>query len=257
MIKSKRSQASIWIIVAVVIVAIIALFFLLRGKGVIDIFQPTPTSPQNFIEKCVRDSALEAVSIMLPQGGYISPTNYKLYQNNKVAYLCYNNNYYFPCIMQQPVYLEFLEQEIHNFIEPKLKDCFFSLKQEYQDKKYSVNDGVLDFDVELNPKEVKIDIEKKFEVSRNEETKRYENFRVKLNTGLYDLAVIAQEIASQEAKFCNFEYLGYSLLYPSYSIEKDQVGSEETASDIYIIREKITGKELLIAIRSCAMPGGL
>jgi len=250
--KDKKSQVTIWVIVAVLLVSIILLFFLLRGKHGIEIFQPTPQNPQQFIEKCARD-----IAIMLPQGGYISPTNYKLYENNKVGYLCYTNKYYYSCINQQPMYIKFLEKEIKSYIEPKIKDCFFTLKKEYQDKKYLVNDGILDFDVELAPKEVRIEIDKKFEISRNEESKRYENFRARLNSPLYDLAVVAQEIASQEAKFCYFDYLDYSVKYPEFSIEKNQVGRAESVADIYVIRDKTTEKELLIAIRSCAMPGGL
>ncbi len=118
-------------------------------------------------------------------------------------------------------------------------------------------EGPLSLQINLAPKQINVNVEKKFEITKNEETRKFNKFNVKINSPLYDLAVVAQEIASQEAKYCYFEYLGYSLLYPQVSIEKNQVGSEETATDIYSIRDKITGKELLIAIRSCAMPGGL
>lgn len=255
--KGKRGQITLFIIIAIVIVAAIILFFILRGKQGIEFFQPSISDPEQYIEKCARDVALEAISIMLPQAGYISPTSYKLYENNKVAYLCYTNQYYLPCINQQPMYIEFLEQEIKSYIEPKIKDCFYSLKQEYQKRQYVVNDGVLNLSIELAPKQVEIFIKKKFEINKNEETRSYDKFKVKANSPLYDLAVVAQEIASQEAKFCYFEYTGFSLIYPFVEIDKKQVGSEETVSDIYKIREKISGKELLIAIRSCAMPGGL
>jgi len=255
--KSKRSQVTIWIIVAILIVAAIMLFFLLRGQQAVEIFKPSMPDPQSDIEKCAGDAAKQAIDIMLPQGGYINPSNYKLYENNKVAYLCYTNNYYYPCINQQPMYLDFLEKEIKSYIESKIKDCFYALKQNYQDRNYIVNEGVLNLSINLNPKQVEIAIEKRLEISKNEESKRYDKFKVKFPSPLYDLAVVAQEIANQEAKFCYFEYLGFSLLYPMIGIDKKQVGSEETASKIYIIKDKISGKELLIAIRSCAMPGGL
>jgi len=256
-VRSKRSQTTVFIIIAILMVVGILMIFLLRGKQGIEVFRPSAYNPEQYIEKCIEDATSEAIAIMLPQGGHINPGNYKLYKNNKVAYLCYNNNYYYTCINQQPMYIEFLEQEIHDYIEPKIKDCFYSLKQEYQSKKYSVDEGTLNFNVELNPKHIEIDVTKRFEFGRNQEIQKYNKFRVKINSPLYDLAVVAQEIASQEAKFCNFEYLGFSLLYPEFSVEKDQVGSEETTTDIYTIRDKVSGKELLIAIRSCAMPGGL
>jgi len=255
--KSKRSQITIFIIIAILLVVAIILFFLLARKKPTDILKPSMPNPQEYIEKCVKDNTKNAIDIMLSQGGYISPTNYKLYDDKKVAYLCYTNKFYYPCINQQPMYIEFLEEEIKSYIEPKIKDCFFTLKKEYQDRNYNVNEGTLNLEVELNPKQVGININKRFEVSKNEETRRFDKFKVKFVSPLYDLAVVAQEIASQEAKFCYFEYLGFSLLYPVISIDKKQVGSEETASKIYIIKDKISGRQLLIAIRSCAMPGGL
>jgi hypothetical protein len=252
---SKRGQITIWVIVAVLIIASIALFFLLKGRQTIKIFKPGMPSPQEYIEKCAKDSALEAVNIMLPQGGYIQPRNYRLYQNNKVAYLCYNNNFYYPCIMQEPMYIEHLEKEIESYIKPKIKDCFYALKQEYRDRHYRVNDGALALNVELNPKQVKINVEKKFEISK-EETRRFEKFKAKLNSPLFDLAYVAREIANQEAKYCSFEYLGYMLFYPMIEIDKKNIGQADTASKIYIIRDRVTKKSLWIAVRGCAIPPG-
>lgn len=254
--RGKKAQITLFIIIAILIVAAIILFFLLRGKQVTEIFQPSISDPEQYIEKCTRDSVLEAINIILPQGGYISPQNYKLYGDNKVAYLCYTNKYYETCISQQPMYIEFLEKEIKSYIESKIKDCFYSLKQEYQKRQYSVDEDALSLDVELAPKQAEIVINKKFEITKGDETKKYDEFKVKVNSPLYDLAVIAQEIASQEAVSCYFDYLDFSINYPAFEIEKDQVGSEETISDIYKIKDKTTEKQLLIAIRSCALPGG-
>ena len=255
--RGRKSQVTIFIIIAILIVGTIILFFLLAQKKPQKIFKPSVPNLQESIEKCVRDATQEAISIMLPQGGYINPTNYKLYKNNKVAYLCYNTNYYQTCVNQQPLYIQFLEQQIRSYIEPKIKDCFYSLKQEYKKKNYAVNDGDLSLNVKLNPKQVEINVFKKFEVNKGEETRKFEKFRVRIPSPLYDLGIASQEIASQEAKYCSSLYLGYSLTNPEISIDKKQVGSGQGASKIYIIKDKVTNKSLMIAIRSCAMPGGL
>jgi len=227
---SKKSQITIWVVIALLLVSIILLFFMLKSKKTeIKISEPTIKQPEQYIKNCIKENVLNAVDIMLPQGGYISPTNYKLYENNKVGYLCYTNKYYHPCINQQPLYIEFLEQEIHDYVKPKIEDCFYSLREEYEKNKYDVVEGPLSLQINLAPKQINVNVEKKFEITKNEETRKFNKFNVKINSPLYDLAVVAQEIASQEAKYCYFEYLGYSLLYPQVSIEKNQVGSEETA----------------------------
>ena len=46
------------------------------------------------------------------------------------------------------------------------------------------------------------------------------------------------------------------LFYPNFDIDKKSVGQGETASKIYIIGDRRTGRKLYIAVRSCAIPPG-
>lgn len=253
----RKGQITIFIIVAVIIIAAIALFFLLRGESVIEIFKPSMPSPQEDIEKCVKDNVKNAIDIMLGQGGYITPKNFKLYQDKKVQYLCYTNKYYYPCVNQEPLYIERLESEIKSYIQDKVDDCFYSLKQDYESKNYIVSLGASNLQVNLIPKQVEIIIDKKVEVSKNEQIEKFDKFKAKFNNPLYDLAIVAIEAVNQEARFCYFEYIGYMMLYPNVEIEKKAVGEAETSSKIYTIMDRISGKKLYIAIRSCAFPPGL
>ncbi|MBI2630072.1 hypothetical protein HYW76_03145 [Candidatus Pacearchaeota archaeon] len=251
---NKKGQLAVFIIVAILIVALIILLFALRGKKIIDVINPGMPDVNNEIEKCVRDSVKNAVSIMLNQGGYISPDNYKMYEGNKIQYLCYNNNFYQTCVNQEPVYIEHLEGEIKNYISGRIEDCFYALKQEYEKKSYMVIMDGEEMSVILNPKQIKVEIDKTMDISKNQESRRYENFNFVILSPIYDLAIIAQEIVNQEAKFCYFEYQGFSLLYPDYSVEKTDINGE---TKIYKVKEKSTGRELVFAVRSCAMPAGI
>ncbi len=261
-LKAKKAQLALFIILAIVLVVAIALIFFLRFDQVTDLIRPDTPSPQAEMELVMETKTREAIDLMLPQGGYINVTGsdtppYVLYDNGKISYLCYNMNYYYPCINQQPMFIRHLEQEIHDYILPSVEESFDGLIQSYKDGNFDVDTGPLNLNVELRPKQVRIDIEKRITATRGDETREYENFRKVISSPLYDLSVVAKEIASQEAQYCNFEYLGFSLLYPWVSIEKDQIGGGETASKIYKIRDKNTDKTLNIAIRSCAMPAGL
>src|SRR3989344_3008285 len=105
---NKRGQVTIYVIIAIFIIAIILFLLLLIKQKGLDIILPKPSiqTPSEYIEKCARDSAQEAIEIMLPQGGYLNPENYRIYNKNKVAYLCYNHNFYQPCITQEPAYFQ-------------------------------------------------------------------------------------------------------------------------------------------------------
>ena len=253
--KGKAGQVTIFIIVGLVILVGIILYFLLIGK--IDSPFSAKLNPQQYIEKCIKDSTEEAIEIMLPQGGYLSPRLFKLYKDKSVAYLCYNMNFYLPCINQEPLYIQHLESEIKTYIEPEIEKCFNSVKRDAEDTGKSFEMGSSEVSVELRPGQVNVIVDRNVDISDGESSENYDGFEQIVVSPLYDLGIVAHEIVSQEAKFCNFEYLGYSLTYPKFAIEKDQVGNEETLSDIYKIKDKVSGKILFIAVRSCAMPGGL
>ncbi len=253
--RPKRSQVTIFIIVGIIIVAAVVLVLLFSGK--IDSPFSSKLNPQQYIEKCIKDSALEAVDIMLPQGGYLDPILHKLYEDNKIAYLCYNMNFYLPCINQEPMYIQHLEDEVKSYVEPEIEKCFNKVKSDAESSGKSFNMGVMELGIELGPGQIEVDVKRDVQIGSGESLESYKNFGEIVVSPIYDLGIVAQEIVSQEARFCNFEYLGYSLTYPKFSIEKDQVGTEDTLTDIYKIKDKISGKVLTIAIRSCALPGGL
>ncbi|MBU1136382.1 MAG: hypothetical protein KJ559_02640 [Nanoarchaeota archaeon] len=252
----KRGQMTIPVIISIIIIGGIILFFTLSERIGLDIFRTSKPSPYEYMDKCVEDSAKNAIEIMLPQAGFLEPENYMLYKDKKVGYLCYNRNYYEGCVMQKPNYIAHLEQEIKTYITPKIKDCFYLLKKEYENRKYEVKEGDLILSVSLKPKIIDIRIEKKLEITKDGESEILERFKINFLSSLFDLGLLAQEIASQEAKYCYFEYLGYMILYPYFDIDKKSVGSAKDSSKIYIIGDRRTQDKLYIAIRSCAINPG-
>jgi hypothetical protein len=90
-------------------------------------------------------------------------------------------------------------------------------------------------------------------MSRREETKEYEDFEVKISTPLYELAEISMEIVNQEAEFCNFENLGFMIIYPHYDIRKENYDG----SLIYTVTDLPTGHSFKFAVRTCVLPAGL
>lgn len=253
---NRRSQVTIFIIIALVIVAIIIGYFLLAQRTQTKINQPNLMDPEQYIDKCAKDAASEAVKIMLPQGGFLAPSSYKLYEDSRVAYLCYTNLFYKTCTMQEPMYIQHLQDEITNYSTPIIDECFKQLKLELEKQSYNIELGSMSITTELIPGTARLKINRMISMTKQEETRKYENFKSVFNSPLYNLALIAVEIANNEAKFCNFEYQGFMIFYPDYSIDKKTVGQGTTASKIYIIQDRNSGKKLNIAIRSCAIPAG-
>jgi len=251
LLNSKRSQVTIFIIIALIIVVAIALIFVLRREPTITI-SPS-TDPQGYIEKCTRDAGKEALEILMPQGGFIEPESSIMYQDVNRTYLCYINTFYQTCINQRPHLTKDIEQEITDYIKPKMQSCFLSLEQELKKRNYNVETGNMEIITELKPKSVFITINRKFKLTKNQETRTFEKFKTRISSPVYDLAILAEEIVHQEAQFCNFEILGLMILYPQYDLDKFVTGSGEK---IYTTREKSTDKEFVFAVRSCVLPPG-
>lgn len=246
----RKAQVTIFIIVAIIIVAAILVFFIAKGKIQLPDFRTGMPNVQNDMEKCIKDSVNNAISLISEQGGIINPTLYIDYKGNKVTYLCYSAGFYTACKSQYPLFVQKIENEINYYIKPKIEDCFYGLEQEYQEKNYNVEFSPSKVNVELKENFVEILIDKKIEISKNEENKKYEKFVFRFNTGLYNLAVLASEIANQESIYCYFEYLGYMLMHPEVKIEKIDIQGH---TKIYTLSNK---NKLVFAVRSCAIPAG-
>ena len=249
--KSKRSQVTIFIIIALMIVVMIAMIFVIWRKPVISI--SPEADPQAYIEKCTRDSVIKSLDILSPRGGSINPVNYKLYEEIPRRFLCFNQNYYHSCINQEPMLIEHIEKEITSYIELEVKACFSSLKQELEKRSYEIDEGTIDIEIELKTKKVLVTLNKKFQIKKNEETREFKQFKAQIIHPIYDLANIALEITNQESKYCNFEYIGHMVFYPQYKIEKFVAGD---SAKIYTITEKSSDKKFVFAVRSCVVPPG-
>lgn len=249
---NKRGQVAIWVIVAIVIIGLILVLFSINRESIIPSSEELEVN--SFVSKCVKESVNEASELMLSQGGFVEPANYKMYKYTKIEYLCENTGYFKPCINQHPLLLKEMQKEIFDFTQPKIEQCFTTLTAELEDRGYTVDQSALALGVEIGPGSVYANINKSISVTKNEKTQSYNDFKIEVNNPMYELANVAINIANEEALYCYTEYVGYMLLYPRYDIEKFTM-SESTK--IYTIKDKYSQKEMNIAIRGCAIPPGL
>ena len=199
----------------------------------------------------MRDSASEALGILSEQGGLIAPSGYVLFDNNKVNYLCYTNQYYVRCVNQFPLLKYDVESEITDFIKPKVQACVSDLKEILEKQGYAVDSGLLKLETNLQPKKVLINAEMPLTVSK-EDTARYEKYEAVVLSPVYEQVILAQNIVNSETRFGDYDQLTYMLINSQANIEKLSQGE----STIYILRDRNTGRRFLFAVRSYMMPPG-
>jgi len=262
-LQNKKAQVTIFIIIGIILISIGGLFLLFRSDIIPEGWGGRETNPDSFLESCLEDKIKEAVGIISSRGGYINNPLHKTFEfadeSNpyNISYLCYTQNYDVPCGNQEPMLIQHLKDEIHNYISNDVDTCFTELENSLYDQGYTVDATSPEFGVELKPKKIIIEIDAEMTLTKTEESLRYENFTITVASMFYDLAIVAYEIVRQEAKPCSifvsFDHLGFTLLYPQWEIDNPLTENE---TRIYRIKHEDSEEKFRFAIRGCVIPPG-
>jgi len=244
----KRGQLTIFIIVAIIIVVIALIMFFWGDINALF----NPVSPQDYVKSCIDKNAQEALSLM-KTGGSINPENYLLYGGEKVEYLCYTNEYYKTCAMQQPLLKQHVEQEINNYLSGKIRDCVSGLKTNLEKKGYTVSLGNVETSVEIVPGKLNIETTAPMTITM-EAASSFDKFSSLQDTKLYDLIMISSSILNWEARYGDSESTAYMNYYPDIKVEKIL---KEDGNKVYILTDRNTEDSFKFATRSLAWPAGL
>ncbi len=245
-----KGQVTIFIIIALLIITGVIIAFFFYGK--FDILKPEQKNPRQFIDKCIGDAIMPSVGMVLENGGRITPANYLVYKDKEYNYLCYTPELYKTCTNTYPRLKGIVEEEIKQDADERVKNCFDELKLDLDAKGYSVSDEGIDWNVEVLPGKIRINVNKAMEISKEGNSESFNEFNSYLVSHLYELVMIAREVANQESQYCNFEYNGFMILYPEFKIYRIDYDNNK----IYKIIYRKSGEEMDFAVRSCAFPGG-
>ena len=196
--KNRGGQLTIFIIIAILIVAGVAGYFLVKGKiitkGVPANIQPIETA---FLS-CLEDDVLTGADVLESQGGYIelpefepgsdfAPFSSQLnFLGNPIPYWYYvsGNN----IKKEQVPSKEFMEGELENFIDSQIQNC--NLEQYYQEG-YKISIGTPESEVIIRDKDIKVELKMDMGINFGEENAiiNEHNKIVESNLGnLYDAA---------------------------------------------------------------------
>ena len=248
---SKRGQLAIFIIIALVIVVLIALFFLFR-KQLPAVFGGA-FSPNEYLENCIEPEIKPAVEILAQQGSYQDPEGYTLLDGKKVKYLCYTDDYYKTCSVQQPMTKQNFEKELNLMLKAKANQCMRNLIKEYEDRSYEVSSGGINSEVSVVPGMILITYNAPLSIKKGESTDTFRSFDVEMDSEMYDLLFIAQSIVEYEASLGGSATELYLQYYPDLKINKVK---RTDGTTIYKLTDVTTEEEFLFASRSLAWPAG-
>lgn len=248
----KRGQVTIFIIIAVVIVAAAVAVYLAFPaiKTALGVQQQNPRSfMQTCLEKDIKNS-LDAISL---HGGDFNPAFYSTYDNIKIKNLCYTTLNCDLCRLQQPQLQPYIEKEIKDNIQTNIQDCFASLNDSYEKQGYQVNLQTGQFNVELLPQRVFTNLNYSLTLTKTS-TEKYDSFSVVVNNNLYELIAIANSILGYESTAGMADVTLYMTYYPNLKVEKKLLSD---GTKIYIITDRTTKDKFEFASRSAVLsPSG-
>ncbi len=258
--KNLKGQVTIFIIIGVIIVGIALLFIFFRSDLPSSMGGSSKkTNSPSFLTICLEDKIKEAEKNIAIQGGTSEPELYKTFKFEQegiykdISYLCYNKNYYYPCINQEPMLMQHVEGQMKDYISQEVEECFTELGKSLENQWEVVDSRYRNFDLRLDPNKIEIDINAEISLTNHGETTKQNEFKISFPSKLYGLIDLAQEVVNQEARFCHFEYVGYMLLYPEWSIDKHRTSD---SSIIYTLKHEDSSTKFRFAIRGCVIPPG-
>jgi|SRR3989338_526970 len=249
---SKRSQITIFVILAILIVGILIFLFYPSIQKWIN---PTigDMLPNNCIEKAVKPSLALAMS----QGGTIKPELYFMYNNDTIDYLCYTSQWYRTCTMQIPLLKQHIENEVQKDSQQKITGCIEDSISRLESKGYTVvTDGSKTATIILKPDNIVVSFNFSMKLIRDEVTTPIDtnSLETKIKSKAYDIIMIASSIQNFEARYGDTNTETYMGFYPNIKVEKL---TQSDGSKIYIITERNTKETLIFAVRSLAWPPGI
>jgi len=253
--ENKRGQVTIFIIIAILIIGIAVLIYFLFPKIRSNVGIKT-SSPSEYIDMCMKEKIEETIETISLHGGSFEPDEASsyLYKGDYVKYLCYSNEYWTPCITQEPFLKEYVKKEIKNEIQEDVNSCFESMVESYRNNGYEVNlkNTQTNSLVEILPERIVVNFENKLTLTKGE-SETYDSFYIRLDNNLYELLDIAKNIISWEIDTGDSVTEAYMSYDPYIKVEKKRKSDE---TKIYIITDRKTNDFFQFTVRSWALPPG-
>ncbi|MFH1592220.1 MAG: hypothetical protein ABIB47_02550 [Candidatus Woesearchaeota archaeon] len=207
----KKGQATIFVIIGIVIVLLAILFYFFRTDLGLGGLKPTqievPTQAEGvntYIKNCIEDNLETAVQRLSAQGGYIEfPTDpintgtfsntLTLFGSHKVAiwnYLADNN-----VLFNQKPTLTSMEAEISNYITNSLRTCLGEFTT-FQD--FSVQSGRILTQTDIQDKRIVTKVTFPVQINKGDFQFQFNEFYISKESPLKELFEIAEKVYEEE-----------------------------------------------------------
>ena len=217
--KNKKAQVTIFIILAIVIVAGVIGYFVFKDNFKLNTI-PVEIEPiYNTFLSCIEQDTLVGIDVLESQAGYIylpefeSGSSYMPFSSqldfleNPIPYWYYVSGNNIP--KEQIPSKTKMQNELERFIEEKINTCVFDF---YYEQGFEISLGEPKADVKIEDNEVKVDLDLNLKINKEEDTFLVSNHKTSVTSQLGTLYDSARKIYEKEQKEMFLEEYGIDIL---------------------------------------------
>jgi hypothetical protein len=216
---NKKGQLTLFVIIAILIIGIIAGYFLFRNvisqEQIPSSMEPVYTT---FLS-CVEENLQTGIDVLESQGGYITLPEFEAgsrympfssqlnFLGNSIPYWYYvsGNNI---AKEQVPTKTE-MQEQLANFIDSKIRKCRFDA---YYDQGFAITLGEPKSTITISNGQVEADVNMNLEIERGDENALVKTHKIIVNSNLQQLYDTATQVYQKEQKELFLENYGIDIL---------------------------------------------
>jgi hypothetical protein len=251
---NSRGQVTIFIIIAILVVAIIIAFAYFNGWFKFE--KSSTENPKEYIENCMRASVKESENILFKSNTYpnFNSSNYILFEQEKIPYLCMVSEFYKPCIPQDSAIFMRVEQIMGNKVTRDVEDCLKKIYSDLEDENYQVTKQKGETSVDISKDSINVKLNETIYITKDENAYTISGFELNYGTKFYDTLKLIQTIVNYESTICEFNKMNWMKYDNSIAIFTTRTSDQ---TKIYTLRERLTEREIKFAIKTCVLPAGI
>jgi len=184
---NKKGQVTIFIIIAIILIAAVSLYFVLRDKiSIQDI--PSEIEPvYTNIISCLEETTEEGVEYLALHGGY-----YEVPKSLSIAYFADNIPYYYLNSRKYVPSIERVEGELENYIHNYLSNCLNF--EDFEEQGYEIKEGDLLVSVNIKEDKIRTKLDYPLTLKKGESTKRLREFEIEIDSNVKKLLEVSEEV---------------------------------------------------------------
>jgi len=226
---NKRGQVTIFIIVAIIIVALFAGYFIFRDKISVSKIPASMEPVYTSFLSCLEEDTLVGIDILESQAGYISlpdfepgsaymPFSSQLnFLGNPIPYWYYvsGNNIQ----KEQVPSKRDMERELEDFIDTKVRNCIFD---NYYEEGYEIYQGEPETKIDISENNIKVNLDMDLTLTKGDDSVLVKNHELTVESklgALYDSALKIYEKEQEDLFLENYAVDVLRLYAPVDGVE--------------------------------------